>query len=95
MHIKLHLKKLQWLPFCLVCLFTFLVSLPYCKKEVRLNIRLEEKFSIKGDGKTSFYDPGGIAVDRDGNIYVADSGNYRVVLSSYCDKTYAQSRKGF
>lgn len=50
-----------------------------CKKETGLSITHEKKFVLDGDGKTAFYEPGGVAVDQEGNIYVADSGNQRVV----------------
>ena len=64
---------------CLIILFINILHLPSCKKEAKLSIKLEKKFLLEGDRKTNFYDPGGVAVDKDGNIYVADSGNQRVV----------------
>jgi len=65
--------------YLIIIFFNFLY-LPSCKNEAKLSIKLEKKFSLKGDGNTNFYEPGGIAVDKDGNIYVADSGNERIVI---------------
>jgi len=46
-----------------------------------LNGKLLNAFGVKGRGKGQFNRPTGIAVDSKGNIYVADSINYR--LSAY------------
>lgn len=39
-------------------------------------------FSIYGWGKERFNNPNGVAVDKSGNIYVADTGNHRVAVFS-------------
>jgi len=64
---------------CLIILFIITQYFSSCKKEDTLSIKLEKKFSLEGDSKTYFYEPGGVAVDKNGNIYVSDSGNQRIV----------------
>lgn len=39
-------------------------------------------FSIYGWGKQRLNDPNGVAVDKSGNIYIADTGNHRVAVFS-------------
>jgi hypothetical protein len=65
--------------FCLITIFVNSLCFQSCKREPVLSLRLEEKFVLKGDGVTPFYEPGGVTVDNNGNIYVADSGNQRIV----------------
>ena len=36
------------------------------------------KFGSQGSGNGQFFDPEAIAVDRNGNIFVADTGNHRI-----------------
>jgi len=63
----------------LIVLFVNSVYFSACRMEDKLSIKLEKKFVLEGDGITNFYEPGNMAVDEEGNIYVADSGNQRVV----------------
>lgn len=73
-------KLFVFLPF--ISLIIISLYLQSCRVDSKLDIKLNKKFTLEGDGVTSFYEPGGITVDRDGNIYVADSGNQRVVKFS-------------
>ena len=68
--------------FSCMALIIISLSLQSCRVDSELGIRLIKKFALEGDGVTPLYEPGGITVDRDGNIYVADSGNQRVVKFS-------------
>ncbi len=36
------------------------------------------EWGVAGAGNGQFNEPSGIAVDRDGNVYVADRGNHRI-----------------
>ena len=49
---------------CLIIISLYLLS---CRVDSKLNIKLEKKFTLEGDGVTPFYEPGGVTVDRDGN----------------------------
>ena len=67
--------------FITIFILIFSLFVQYsCKRGTGLSITLEEKYVLEGDGKTPFYEPGGIVVDKQGKIYVADSGNQRVVI---------------
>lgn len=68
--------------FSIVVYLSVFIILASCQKEAELRISLEKKYILEGDGKTDFYEPGGVAVDEEGNIYIADSGNQRVLKFS-------------
>ena len=58
---------------------------PEITPEDRIGRRIElvrdlEIRGVDGDPNYEFYRPSGIAVDKDGNIYVADSGNHRIQI---------------
>ena len=58
-----------------ICFF----GLSACSDGSSPSFSLEKKFDLDGDGVIPFFEPGGVAVDHGGNIYVADSGNQRIV----------------
>jgi len=62
----------------LVCLWG--VPLTHAAGDVRVQvaIRFEAEIGRKGHGPGEFLEPGGLAVDALGNLYVADTGNDRV-----------------
>jgi len=61
-----------------------------CEQQEQWDFNLKKKFNLSEAAGMSFYEPGGVAIDAAGNIYVADSGNCRVVKFS-CAGNYIRS----
>lgn len=63
--------------------------------------KLLKRFGTKGNGKTCFNSPKGITVDNRNNLYIADTGNNRIVVTSIDGEsfrsfgTYGADRKEF
>ncbi len=49
---------------------------PYAKGKMKVDSILS--WGSRGSGPGQFIDPRGLAVDREGNVYVADGGNHRI-----------------
>jgi DNA-binding beta-propeller fold protein YncE len=52
-----------------------------------VNLQFIQAFSSHGSGSGQFDFPGGVAVDSGSNVYVADSGNHRIVKLSAVNST--------
>ena len=59
--------------------YWFLTKPPVAVKQ-KASPGISHSFSIYGWGKERFNSPNGVAVDKRGNIYVADTGNHRVAV---------------
>ncbi len=58
--------------------------------EVAISIGYQAKWGSAGSGNTNFNNPGQVAIDASGNIYIADNGNSRV-KKHQADGTYTSS----
>ena len=50
---------------------------------LKSDLTFSTKFGYKGSGKGQFNSPLGIACDSTGNVYVADTGNHRIQVSTH------------
>ena len=58
--------------------------------EVQTTIGYQAKWGTAGSGNTNFTNPGQVAIDASGNIYIADNGNSRI-KKHQADGTYTSS----
>ena len=72
-----------------------------CAMVFNSNFELVKKFGIKGSGKGCFNSPKGVIVDARNTLYIADSGNNRIVVTTLDGEsfrsfgTYGADRKEF
>jgi len=69
----------------LIILFINSVYFSACRMEDKLSIKTEKKFVLEGDGITNFYEPGDMAVDSNGYIYL---GRLTTIKESFLVEKY-------
>jgi DNA-binding beta-propeller fold protein YncE len=43
-------------------------------------VRFQSKWGSEGSGDEEFSQPQGLAIDSEGNVYVSDQGNHRILV---------------
>ncbi len=44
------------------------------------HVKFRRKWGIRGSGDGEFRSPLGLAIDSDGDVYVSDQGNHRILV---------------